>query len=648
MAAKFQLKHQRWWGLTGAALAAQVCAICNSADVLNETRRARYANCLSDYEGRRIQLDANGFYVEDGIIEQAENRPLYNLTRSACDTVKADIAGRQKPKPMFVTTGGNWRAKRKAKKQDKFVEGQLSQRQGRYANTWELMLDVFHDTPKLGFGAAKVTPDIEHKKVMVERVFPWELHVDAREARYGSPQNLFHIYTMEMDIAIELFVELDENGDPIDDENADKLRAIETARRPLVDQTRVIDSIFIREAWRLPFSDKNPGKHVICVDNAVLFEEDWTDPEFPFVMLWWEKETIGMWGQGIAEAHAPQQALTNRAAKDTAKRMRICSTKRTYVPEGGAKMDDMEKGGGAELLIPVQSKDLIPVETPSMPVAPVELEFIQFNRDMFYALSGVSQSQASAQKEPGVDAAIAMQTLNDIATVRFLPKARAYEESFVTLGRLMVRAAKRIAKGEGGYLVRWPGKRFLQQLNWNDVSLEEDEYDTRVAPISMYSRDPAAMLQLAQQFFETGIINRETFLQMTQIPDLEGMMSRETAEREYLEELFDRYLDAKDDAELKELGGYEAPEPFMIGKAQAMWLAVSTYWEAKRDRAPIYNLDLLERWITQLDKLIASAQPPPQPTMAVPGALPVAQPRTAGMAPGAHHAAAGPMPGQAA
>jgi len=138
----------------------------------------------------------------------------------------------------------------------------------------------------------------------------------------------------------------------------------------------------------------------------------------------------------------------------------------------------------------------------------------------------------------------------------------------------------------------------------------------------MFSRDPAAMLQIAQDLHATGVINRETFLQMTALPDLEGMMDRETAEREYLEELFSRYQDAMDDEELLELGGYEAPEPFITNKPAAMWLAVSTYWEAKRDAAPLFCLDLLQRWIAQLDKLMAPPAPPPQAAAEAPGLLP--------------------------
>lgn len=610
--------------MEGAELAGQVTTICRGLEQSDQFRRLRYQQALSLYEGRPVSLtdeSGSGYYLTS-LDAAVAGRPLYPLTRSACDSVKADIAGRQKPKPMFITTGGDWRARRRAKKLDKFVEGQLSQRQGRYASTWELMLDVFHDSAKLGVGIAKVSPDVEHKKVQVERVFPWDVFVDPREARYGSPQNLFHTYPMEIDLALEAFAETDDDGKAKDPENAAKMAAIEAAERPRYETGRVIDSVVIREAWRLPFSSEKPGKHVICVDGAVLFEEEWTANEFPFVMLWWERDTVGFWGQGIAEAHQSQHIETNESARRLQNRIAICSTKRTYYDPDSVKESHMLEGGMPEILIPVRDMSRLPREEPVAPASAQEFQWVQLNIDRYYAFSGVSQMSASSQKAPGVTAAVAMQTLNDIATVRFMPKARAYEEAFVTLGRLFVHAADTVAEHSGGYLVKWPGKRFLKELDWREVDVEDDLYDIRVAPISMFSRDPAAMLQIAQDLHATGVINRETFLQMTALPDLEGMMDRETAEREYLEELFSRYQDAMDDEELLELGGYEAPEPFITNKPAAMWLAVSTYWEAKRDAAPLFCLDLLQRWIAQLDKLMAPPAPPPQAAAEAPGLLP--------------------------
>jgi hypothetical protein len=577
--------------------------VADSLEKQAEARRKRARRALSLYEGRPVSLDDDEFILGTGSRED-EPAPITNLIRSGCDTAQADIAGRQKPKPMFMTTGADWKARRRAKKLDKFVEANLCQTQGQYADAWQLMLDVFHDSTKVGTGFAKVVPDIEQKKVRIERVLPWEIHVDEREARYGNPQNLFHVYDMERDLAIEYFctVEGDELG------NEKRRMAIMSAMPSRSGSRRVVQSVRIREGWRLPINDKKPGKHCIAVDGCTLFEEPWTRKRFPFVKLVWNRQSVGYWGVGIAADGEVKQELVKDIEFRMSERIRICSTKRTYYNPNAIKKELLEDGGDSELLIPVADMAQAPQEAPVNPASAAEFQWLSQNKQGFYEDQGISQMTATSQKPPGVDAAVAMQTLNDIQTVRFLPKARAYETAFETLGQLICDAAKDIAEQHGGYLVQWPGKRFLSELNWNDVSLDEDMYQIRVAPVSQFSRDPSAILELAKEFRDSGDITRETYLQMVGLPDFEELLGRETAESEYIRDLMDRYMDATDDEELAESGGFESPEPFISNLPAAVALCVAIYWEAKRDKAPEFCLNLIRKFISELKATADQAQ----------------------------------------
>ena len=588
--------------MEGDECAGALIAVCDSLERQDETRKARAGLHISLYEGRPISLDTDEFFSATGRL--APLPPLYNLVRSACDTAQADIAGRQKPKPMFMTTGADWKARRRAKKLDKFVEAQMCQSQGQYADAWQLMLDVFHDSAKIGTGLAKVFADTEQKKVRVERVLPWEVHVDEREARYGAPRNIFHCYDMERDLAIESFCNVE--GD--DEGNERRRNALLSAQPSRATGRRVVESVRIREGWLLPISDKKLGKHAIAVDGCLLHEEEWTRPRFPFLKLIWNRQSVGYWGVGIAANGEALQDCVSDTAQRLKDRIKICSTKRTYYNANATKREDLEQGGDSELLIPCQDMAQVPQEVPVSPASAAEFQWLHECRDGFFEMEGISQMTAAAQKPPGVDAAVAMQTLNDIQTVRFLPKARAYETSFETLGQLMCDAAKDIADEHGGYLVKWPGKRFLKELNWNEVSLEEDMYQIRVAPVSQFSRDPAAILEMAQELRGQGDITRETYLQMIGLPDFEEMLNRETAESEFIRDLMDRYLDSTDDDELEENGGFETPEPFMANIPGAVAICVATYWEAKRDQAPEFCLDLIRRYIVELQGITQQGQ----------------------------------------
>lgn len=631
-AAQAATDSRRYWTLKGGELASQVCAICSGLETADASRKARYQSLLSRYEGRSVSLDSDLFFSD----MPGDSTPIYNLIRSGCDTAQADIAGRQKPKPMFLTTGADWKARRRAKKLDKFVEAQLHLPQGVYADAWQLMLAIFHDSAKLGMGIAKVSADFERKKIRIDRVQPWELHVDAREAKYGDPQNLFHVWDMERDLAIDAFCnekkrnDDGEETDTLDEDGNDARRlAIESAPASAHARTpsdnRVVESVKIREFWRLPLGDEQPGKHGMCIENAVLFEEDWTRAEFPFVFMPWTRDSVGFWGTGLAEAGAEIQDTVNDTSERLRERIQLCSTLTTFYNPATVKADDLNQGGESAINIPCDDMSQAPQQVPVQAPSAAEFAWLSDNKDAFFETNGISQMTAQAQKPTGVTAAVAMQTLNDIQTVRFLPKARGYETSFVTLGKLIVQAARAMAEAHGGFLVRWPGKRFVEEIDWNDVSLDEDMYQIRIAPVSQFSRDPSAILEMAQELRGQGDITRETFLQMIGLPDLEEMLGRETAERDYIEDLMNRYLDSTDADELEKNGGFETPEPFLTNVEAAKSLCVSTYWEAKRDKAPEYCLDRIRDFITELaPKPPPPVAAPPPPMGAMPGAPPPA------------------------
>lgn len=620
-----QQAPRRWYTQSGDECAASVVNIGKTLENNDAIRRTTYQFCLSLYEGRPVNIDSDEYLEQIQPDMAADRGPTYNLIRSGCDTVQADIAGRQKPMPSFLTSGGDWKMRRRATKMDKFCEGQFNQSQGIYPDIWQLMNTVFHDSAKMGTGIAKVWPDIENKKVEVERVFPWEVFVDPREAKYSRPKSLFQVATMDRDMVLAIYGDTDE-----------KKAMIERASpAPNNDGLRVVDSIKVWEAWRLPLNKKIPGKHVIAIDGCLLAEEDWEEPDFPFLILHWNRNTVGFWGTGIAQEGAAQQALVDDVAERLAQRIAICSTLRTYVNPKVIDVKKMVEGGDSELVIEVDDMAQMPQTPPPQPASQAEFQWLAENIQRFYEMLGISTMSANAQKPPGVDAAVAMQTLNDIATTRFLPKARAYEQSFATMGKLMIRAAARIAEKAGGYLVRWPGKNFLKEMDFADIKIDEELYEIRVASVSQFSRDPAAILELSQELFSQGLINKETFFELIKLPDLENALSLEGAEREYLEELFERYLDSTDDQELEDNGGFETPEPFILNRSAAAWLAVQTYWKAKQEKAPEYCLDLLRRFIVELQPNPSEA--PPDAVQAAPGGGPMAAPN---MAPGQQ----GPVP----
>jgi hypothetical protein len=263
----------------------------------------------------------------------------------------------------------------------------------------------------------------------------------------------------------------------------------------------------------------------------------------------------------------------------------------------------------------------------------------------YFEMNGISQMSAEQKKEDGVDAAIAMQTLNDIKSVRMMPKARAYELLFVELGEMTVHAARDLAAANDGELsARWPGKRFLQEIKWSEVDMDADMYSVRVAPVSSMSRDPAQRLQIIEQLTNMGFLTREKYFELLGMPDLDGALELESAESQWIDKICDRYLDADDKAALKEAGGFVEPDGYLTNPMGALLTVAQHYFDAMVNDAPEYNTELLRRFMRSLKKIIASQ--PAANQNAAPDAAAAAGAPPAGMpAPGGPGQPAPVLPG---
>lgn len=652
---------RRWYNLEGDECATVLRELCHSLREEQESRRLRYLESVCRYESQSIG-DTHA-----SAMSKAQSRDeLYNITRSVIDTVQADIAARQRPKPNFLTSAADWKTRRRAKKLDRFVEAQLFEDQGSYEDSWQVLLDVFIDACMSGFGTgfAKVSADNELERIRVERVLPYEILVDAEEAKYRDPQNLFHTYTVARDILLETYCggvsEEEASEGETDEQKSERIdRRLERERADAVMESaiksageddhsaasvgslRVADMVRVYEAWRLPRGDR-PGRHVICIENKVLFDEEWTRKRFPFVIMQWARERIGFWGHGLADEILSIHISLNEQADRLAERMKKCANARVYVPVG-TKCNRQELESNEDMQVIVFQGSQPPIDVPAVPASSQEFEYIAQLQQRGYDYTGVSQMSASSRKDQGVTAAVAMRQLNDIQAVRFLTKARMYEQSFVTLGELVVAAVKDI---DGGITARWPGKSFLREIDWSDVELDEELYRVRVAAGSLLSRDVGTRYQMAQEMFEAGQVSAEQFKSLLQMPDLDTVLDRDTAELDYVEMILDRYLDSENATELREAGGYEMPDPAIGDKASALNLVRQTLFEAKRDGAPKYALMLIRRYMDELVAAMAPKEPPLGALPAAAGAIPspVGAPDPGLALPGPGPAGGAPMP----
>lgn len=610
----------RWYRAKGDASASLIRGICDALRQDQELRRLRYVEGIQRYENLAV-YDATASDMNKAV----QGEDTYNLTRSLIDTVQADIAARQRPKPSFLTSSAEWKLRRRAKKLDDFVEAQMFEDQGAYEDVWQVFLDCFIDAcmPGFGTGVAKVWADKTLKKIRTERVLPYEILFDPEEWKYRNGQNLFHTYTMSRDMLIDSYCPNccdDDDSDGGDEEERAIHYAINAAEcddkaRVTMAGHKIADMVRVYEAWRLPFGDR-PGKHIICIGGKVLLEEEWKLKKFPFVFMQWARERIGPWGHGLGDEVAPLHTRVNDTSLRLSERMEKCSNSFYFVPVG-SKVDKEKLSSNDDGAIIEYVGQQPPVMQPAQPASSQEFQWVEDNIRRAYDFPGVSQMSANSRKESGITAAVALREMNDIQTVRFLPKARVYEQAFASWGELAVACAAELGDS---LMARWPGKGFLKTIKWSDVKLDEDMYTVRVVAASQLSRDIGTRYQMAQEMFDGGLITPEQFKSLLGMPDLDAILERDTAELDYVEMILDRYLDCESRAKLQEMGGYAVPDPAIGDKPSALNLVRQTYFEALRDGAPEFSLMLIRRYMTELVDAIA---PPPQPGLpAAAGPLP--------------------------
>lgn len=609
--------QKRWYAEKGDERARCVVELVNDLATKQQSRKTRAMAGISLYEGKRLASLSAGAYCSTGALCGDDYDKLrWNIPRSLCQTVQAKISGKNKPKVQFVVTDGDWSAKRKAKKRDKFVEAQMHLAQGGFSDCWQLMQSVvlYALVVPGSAGIAKVFADYDRGKICIERVAPWEVYVDPQDAKYAAPRSIFHRYPADRDA--------------LESKHPGKTAIIQTAKKieagdlEVEEGARAVEQVWVYEAWHLG-DGKKAGVHVSCVDGGELEHEEWKHDGFPFLVLRWAPELLGYWSQSLTEEVEAVNDEVNATLESMAEGQRKLSSGVLVIEDGSVPEEDA-KSNDYRVIRYTRGRPP-PQYTAPVPYSESTVQWLQMHVTKEYELPGVSQMSATSRKEPGVTAAVAMRTLADIETERFSVFYGAYEQLFVDLAKLICWAAGDLAEEYGDLSVNWPGQNFLQTLNWKDLDLPEDMYVIRPYAVSGIKNTPADRLSLAQDLVGANVMSQDAFSRVVQFLDTPGEFKRVNQQREWVGKLIEQWLDTTPDDEDFE---FHPPIRWMVLEDAILQVA-EEYFGALMEGVPDYNAQFFLQWMELCDKLLqerAQRQaalmapgnlPPGSPTMAV-------------------------------
>ena len=246
-------KERRWWMLDGEDAANVISGTLNLIRDAQSFRATQWIVSSRLYGNLSPTTLAGVSFSKLAAQQPAlRDRISYNLVQSVVDTVVAKIT-RNRPRPLFLTSGGDYKKQREAKKLNAFLEGVF------YENsTHELGTTVFRDAAVWGDGFIHVFA--KGDRVCHERVMSSEIFVDDVEALYGQPRQMHRVKQVDRQVLFDMFPD-----------EADKIAGAKPSRTEEAGRSIVADMLTVRESWHLPSGPgADDGKHVITIDGAVL------------------------------------------------------------------------------------------------------------------------------------------------------------------------------------------------------------------------------------------------------------------------------------------------------------------------------------------------------------------------------------------
>lgn len=587
-----------------------------------------------------------------------ENLNGYNAAKNTVETVHSKVC-KARIAPMPLTTGGGYLARHRAKQMGKAIEGILDENECD-AIEEDVIMDAL--TTDHGAGAIKLIEcddEIKLEHVPIEDVW-----FDEAEVRQRNPRCCYHVPRDGVDkfVALETYASANDNYPglvgTVDQRRMAILRAANKPELLRSQRTRTIDAVCrvdIYEAWHMPSGEpseedeeyddedtgerksrkvmRHDGRHVIAVEgeDGTLIDEPWDGKGgFPIVLYVPRKRRRHILGMSLMrDLIAPQREYEKLTKKIQHQHQKMGVAGWHTTLEAELNVREITAGTfGAAFVVETNSQQ---PPTPLIidPVTDGTYGYADSIPRNMLERNGISTMAANSQVPAGLQQASgkALQVFEDVEDVRLRPYHVERERFKIRLSWLIVHAAKRIVDRNGGYKVRYRGKKGLESIDWKEVLEDQASFTLTVFPVSELSRQPAAKFAQLSEMMDRGAITVEQFKRLFGLPDLEAENELDVADTEVIDRAMDIMVTS---------GRYLSPEPFdnfdlLIQRAGKF------YNLCRQQEVPEPRLQLLRNYIQDARAAKQLAAPPPAaPTM---GAPPM-PPGPPGMMP-----PAGPLPG---
>jgi hypothetical protein len=515
----------------------------------------------------------------------------WNQVRSVVQTVTSQVA-RSKPRARFVTTGGNWRQRQKAKKLTQLCDGVFASER-----VYEKTQKAF--TQAGAFDVAGIEVSKGADRPIVSNVLATEILIDANDGIYGTPRSLYRRKFIDRGIVMRTY-----------GKTAAQQAAIGNAKEedPAMQGGRP-NLIEVYEAWHLP-NEKGgkDGRHVIAIggEGGTLVDEVYRRDYFPIFLFAWDPALSGPYGRSAAEVLLPNQIAINTLLDKIARAQHLACVPRVGV-QRGSKIVKSEITNGIGSVI--QFGTMPPVWWSPTALSPEVYQHLERHWNKGFETYGVSPFMAGGQKASGVTSGEAIRESLDVQTARFAVLAQRWEQLHLDVARAIVDTCRELYADNAELRIAAPGTQLLNMIQWKDVDLAEDVYVIQPYPTSILPTTPQGRIDRIKELTEAGIWSQQRAEAALDDLDVDANMSAERAAEKEIEQICENMLMD---------GEYEPPDPVMD---LAACLRIGNQYRAcaREGAVPDKHIDLVYRFMDDAAALQEKIKPPPAPA-AMPGA----------------------------
>ena len=574
---------QFWWETGVDDCHDELMGVINELNSNHYDRMIANLDYLKVYSQRRYDLQD----FRQGVVKTAsyaldkrdDMRMRLNVTQSMIDTITSKI-GKNRPRPMYLTEGGDYSLRTKAKMMGRMMEGLFLQ-----SKLYDIMPKIFQDSCIFDLGVLKIYQ--ENGKIYVERVFANEILWDMDDALYGEPQSLYQVKKVHKSYLLDRFSGF-----------SSEINNLLGGKQEENPDSELIECV---EAWHLPTSpESGDGRHVICIEGVTLLDEEYTRTQFPFLFLKWSDSIVGFGGISLAEQLYPVQKEINSLCIRIQQSMHLLSVPLVFI-QAGSKVAPSHIRNQPGTIIHYNGQPPV-VYTPQA-VHPEVFNHLDRLYQRAYEISGISELSATGKKPAGLESGAALRIYHDIETERFILIGRRYESAFMSAAEHYFDLAEEIVAEQGSFPVQTTYRREMTKVDFEKIRMARDEFILEPFPVSILPSLPAGKLQTVQELINIGVIDKkEQITRLLDFPDLNSVSQVYEAAEADVEWRISKILDE---------GEYVGPEPYMdlnLAK-QRFQLA---YLEARQKGVSPEKIALLDEFIVQCQTMLNQLQTPPQ------------------------------------